>query len=91
MVYSSLSFVGLFHPTAAFEIHLSGVFPVTKPLHLIDAPSPLAVSKEPLLRELPLLTPVLPCPAYRVLLLVSIRCRKLKGLTSAAFDPLLGF
>jgi hypothetical protein len=90
MVYSSSSLASLFHPAAAFEIHLSGVFPTAWPLHLIDAPFPLAVSEERLPRS---------CPHG-----ASLSSPRLQGfdpggdplprpkcLVSAASDPLLGF
>jgi hypothetical protein len=53
MVYSSSSLLGLFHPKATSEINLSGVFPAAEPPHLIDAPFPLAISKELLSQSCP--------------------------------------
>jgi hypothetical protein len=46
MVCSSSRLLGLFHPKATSEIHLSGVFPTVEPPHLIDVPFPHAISKE---------------------------------------------
>jgi len=72
MVYSSLSFLGLFHPKAASEINLSGVFPAVKPSHLIDVPFPLAISTETLLRSC-LHNASSRRPSYRALILTAIR------------------
>jgi hypothetical protein len=72
MVCSSLSFLGLFHPKAAFEIHLSGAFPVTQPTQLFDELCPLGIS-ERFLSQSELHNASLTRPTFRALIRAAIR------------------
>jgi len=71
-VYSSLNFVGLFHPTATYGIHLPGVFPAAQPIHLSMRRTLMSFCDS-------LLPPSCPdcaglrSPAYRVLIRTAIR------------------
>jgi len=65
--------VGLFHPTATSGICTTGVFPATKPAHLIDESSPHVVGGS----LLPVSCPTSASsfhPAFRALIRAAIRC-----------------
>jgi hypothetical protein len=72
-ICSSVSLVGLFHPTATSGIRASGVFPATKPARLIDESFPHVVGENHLSESCP---PDASSPrsAYRDLVKVAIRC-----------------
>lgn len=88
--YSSLRFVGLFHPTATSGIPSSGAFPATQPTRFISASClhvvggvclPPGEPSGASLRHL----------AFKALIRVAIRCCLTEGLTLPDLDPLLSF